>query len=311
MRTHVINRLVEKARENNKIVLLVGDLGFHVVEDFQCEFPDRFINCGIAEQNMMAVASGMAKEGDIVFVYSIGNFPTLRCLEQIRNDVCYHHVNVNIISVGGGFSYGTLGMSHHTTEELAILRALPGIKVYAPADFHEAVSVLDDVIGDPSPTYMRLARGSDQEFYDESFNGNIQKLIPYDVKWDEQVDVSIVSSGPILEEAINVQNVLNSYGIRTNLFSSPAVKPLDEEGLIRIGKKSRLIISIEEHNVLGGLGGAVAEVLAGQNQHAPLLRFGLPDVYSGEVGSREYLRKYYGIDAESIVKKTVERMNYL
>lgn len=309
MRTHVINRLIEKAREDDRIVLLVGDLGFHVVEGFQNEFPNRFVNCGISEQNMMAVAAGMAKEGDKVFVYSIGNFPTLRCLEQIRNDVCYHDADVNIIAVGGGFSYGSLGMTHHTTEELAILRALPNMNVYAPADHFEATAVLDRMVKDSSPSYIRLARGADSTFYNKPFHGDIHKIILFEENECERFyDITIISSGPILEEAIKTKQPLEQKGFKVRLYSCPSIKPLDIESIEEIARTSQFIVSVEEHNIIGGLGGAIAEVLSGMEKHACLIRFGLKDTYSSEVGCREYLRSYYGIDAEHIVNVLLERM---
>ncbi len=308
MRTHVIDRLVEKARLNDRIVLVVGDLGFNVVEKFAEEFPDRFVNCGIAEQNMMSVAAGMALEGDIVFVYSIGNFPTLRCMEQIRNNVCYHGANVNILSVGGGFSYGTLGVTHHTTEELGMLRALPNMRVYAPADYYEAVPALDEAIGCTSPTYIRLARGSDAVIHTGEINGEISKLVPFDEYNEKRYDATIITTGTILDEAINAAQNLLKYSIKARVFSCPTIKPIDYEGILQLGKTSEIIVTVEEHNVMCGLGGVVAEVLSSMHKHAPLLRMGLNDEFSSAIGTSEYLRKNYKIDSDSIVKKILESL---
>ncbi len=308
MRTHVIDRLIERARVNERIVLLVGDLGYNVVEGFAKEFPDRFINCGIAEQNMMSVAAGMALEGDIVFVYSIGNFPTLRCIEQIRNDVCYHSANVKIISVGGGFSYGSLGMSHHTTEELGMLRTLPQMNVYAPADHFEAVAVLDKMIDEDSPGYIRLARGSDAVIHPDIITSDVSRLIPFRVYEDGSYDVSIITTGTVLTEAVAAMDILNGSSVKTRVFSCPTIKPIDSTTVSNLGNTSRLLVTVEEHNILGGLGGAVAEVLCSLSSHSPLLRIGLHDVYSSIVGSTEYLRRYYQMDCESIVKIVLESL---
>lgn len=310
MRTHVISRLIEKARQDDRIVLLVGDLGYNVVEEFQKEFPQRFINCGIAEQNMMSVAAGMALEGDKVFVYSIGNFPTLRCLEQIRNDVCYHNADVNIISVGGGFSYGSLGMSHHTTEELAILRSLPEMKVYAPADYYEANAVLDDVCKNNGPSYMRLARGRDSVFYSNPIF-SIDTIIPYREYNDENYEVTIISTGTILEEAINAERLLEEKGVSTRVFSCPSIKPLDTNGILRLFETSKIVVSLEEHNYIGGLGSAIAETISSNRAHAPLLRIGLNDIYSSQVGSTEYLRKYYLLDGENVCNRIIKELEQL
>ncbi len=307
MRNHVINELIELAGQDDRINLLVGDLGFNVVEEFANKYPDRFINCGIAEDNMMAVAAGMALEGDVVFVYSIGNFPTLRCLEQIRNAVCYHKANVNIISVGGGFSYGSLGMTHHTTEELAILRALPEMRVYAPADSYEALAVLHKISKDQYPSYMRLARGSDKVIHSGEIE-NIDKLIPFRDYNEEHYQVSIISAGTILDDAVAAEEILNEKNITTRVFSCPSIKPLDKDGIINLAGTSDYICTVEEHNIYGGLGGAVAEVLSELKEHAPLIRFGLNDEYSSTVGSREYLRKFYGMDCEAIVDRITKRI---
>lgn len=138
MRNHLIDKITKIAEKDKKIMLITADLGFSVVEKFRDKFPDRYINVGIAEQNMAAVAAGIALEGNTVFIYSIGNFPTLRCIEQIRNDICYHNANVKILAVGSGFAYGTLGMTHHATEDLAIMRTLPNMRVFTPCDFVNA-----------------------------------------------------------------------------------------------------------------------------------------------------------------------------
>lgn len=309
MRTHVIAELINKATEDERICLLVGDLGFSVVEGFRDRFPDRFINCGIAEQNMMSVAAGLALEGDKVFVYSIGNFPTLRCLEQIRNDVCYHNLDVNIISVGGGFAYGAMGMSHHTTEDLAIMRSLANMNVYAPADYHEALSVLDEVYSAQSPSYMRLSKGTDKVFHQERDWIDIKNLIPYEEYYENKYEVTIISAGTLLEEAISAKHELRNMGISARIYSCPTIKPIDREGVYTLANTSTYLVTCEEHNSQGGLGGAVSEILSEMNNHASLIRIGLDNEYSEIVGSTEYLRKRYGLDGKSIADKIIMRMN--
>lgn len=309
MRNHVIKKLIERAKSDERIILLVGDLGFHVVEEFHEKYPSRFINCGIAEDNMMSVAAGMAMEGDIVFVYSLGNFPTLRCLEQIRNDVCYHNVDVKIISVGGGFSYGSLGMTHHATEELAIMRTLPNMRVYAPADPIEAEAVMDDMVDNSGPCYVRLARGQDITLHGEGIVGSIRRLIPFREYKEDEFDVSIVTAGTILSEGIKVEKRLNGAGIKTRLYSCPVLKPLDKNMICSLATDSKFVVTMEEHNVFGGLGGAFSEVISELRSHGQLIKFGLQDTFSGEVGSQEYLRKYYKIDCETIYNTLLKLVN--
>ena len=306
MRKHLIDKLVQKAAYDDRIVLMVADLGFNVVDNFQKKYSSRFINCGIAEGNMLSVATGMALEGDIVFVYSIGNFPTLRCLEQIRNGACYHNVDVKIISVGGGFSYGSLGMTHHATEDLAIMRSLPNMRVYAPADPCEAEAVLDDMIDYSGPCYVRLARGQDEKLHMRPVARNIRYLLPYRSYSNEKWDVTIVSTGTILSDAIKVEEKLEKIGIATRLYSCPTIKPIDVETIRAIALKSNFLVTMEEHNIIGGLGGVCSEVVSGMDSHARLLRFGLQDSFANIIGSGEFLRKYYGMDCESVYKQVVQ-----
>ena len=160
MRDHFVKRLCELAESDRRITLITGDLGFGVLNEFRQRFPRQFINAGIAEQNMTGLATGMALEGRIVFTYSIGNFSTLRCLEQIRNDACYHEANVKIVSVGGGFSYGALGISHHATEDLAIMRSLPGLTVVSPCGLWEAVQAAEAVTRTPGVCYVRIDKSA-------------------------------------------------------------------------------------------------------------------------------------------------------
>src|SRR5882757_6882308 len=170
MRDHFVKRLSEMAETDSRITLMTGDLGFGVLTDFQKRFPKQFINAGVAEQNMTGLATGLALDGRTVFTYSIANFPTLRCLEQIRNDICYHEANVKVVAIGGGFSYGALGISHHATEDIAIMRSLPGMTVLCPGDVHEAIEATTIAYRTPGPCYLRLdksaapeVKGSDAE----------------------------------------------------------------------------------------------------------------------------------------------------
>lgn len=300
MRDCVINEIIKYARKDSRIMLLTGDLGYNVTESFAEQYSDRYINCGIAEENMISVAAGLALEGNKVFVYSLGNFPTLRCMEQIRNDVCYHQADVKIISVGGGFSYGTLGMSHHATEDIGAMRILPHMRVYTPADPIEAKSVLNEAYEYQGPCYIRLARGHDPYLHMEQLYKSVEFLQPFEANKTEKFDGAIITAGTVLEEGIKAVKLLRETNLNVGLFSCPQIKPIDVDGIQEIALKTRLIITVEEHNVIGGLGGAVAEVLSRLPQHAVLLRLGLEDSYTEVVGSRDFLRRYYGIDGERI-----------
>ena len=297
MRNHVINKIVELAGDDSRISLVTSDLGFGVVEGFQQSYPERFINVGISEQAMTSVAAGLALEGMIAFTYSIGNFPTLRCIEQIRNDVCYHNANVKVIAVGSGFAYGQLGMSHHATEDIAAMRALPNMRVFTPADPEEAVAALLEAYHTDGPCYIRLGKNGEPRLHPEIPCTDIRKAITL----REGAEVNILAAGTVLSEAKKAAEILNEKGIGTGVYSFPTVKPIDEEKILHLAEKSKILVTIEEHNEIGGFGGAVAEVTAGMSgNRAKLIRVGLPDVYTGIVGNQDYLRDFYGINAEKV-----------
>jgi len=299
MRDHVFSELTEVAKNDLRILLITGDLGYVVLDGFREACPDRYINVGIAEQNMTAVAAGLAREGNMVFTYSIGNFPTLRCIEQIRNDVCYHNGNVKILAVGGGFAYGNQGITHHATEDIAMLRTLPNMRVYVPGDAYEAVECLKEAYNYDGPCYIRLARNKEENFHKEGEALDISKLVPFGNNGD---DVTIFTTGAILSEGIKLQKALQEKGYRVGLASIPRVKPIDVEGITKVAYNSKLIVTMEEHQINGGLGGACAEVLASiPNKHAVLYRAGLQDVFSEVTGDQQYLREYYGISSNALI----------
>ena len=302
MRNRVINELKQMALEDQNIYLICADLGYSVLDSFKEAFPKRFINVGISEQNMASVAAGLALEGNMVFVYSIGNFPTLRCIEQIRNDICYHNANVKILSVGGGFAYGDLGMTHHATEDIAMMRALPNMRVYVPADPKEAALCLRDAIRYDSPAFIRMSKGGERELYSQD---NFEDFCHLKGLTKSHNDVvSIVACGPILESAIELKQIFDREGVCSGVYSAPLVKPICAEDVVRIAKQSKMIITMEEHNVIGGLGGAVSEVVASlSGERACVYRVGLDDKYTEIVGNQKFLRDYYGMTAEKVYRR--------
>lgn len=299
MRNTFVNALTRLAEKDKNIFLITGDLGYGVLSRFWDKCPGQFINAGISEQNMTSVAAGMALEGKTVFTYSIGNFSTLRCLEQIRNDCAYHDANVKIVSVGGGFAYGPLGMSHHATEDIAIMRALPGVTVLAPGDLAEAEAAAKAACLQKGVVYIRLGKGGEKRIHEKLTGFKIGRAI----KLRETGKVCLFSTGGMLDEAVKTADHLEKKGIKTGLYSFPSVKPVDEAVIIRAAQKAKLIVTLEEHNVRGGFGSAVAEVLAQKPGRAKLLVIGIGDVYSGIVGTQEYLRNKYGLSAKKIIKK--------
>lgn len=306
MRDTFVRTLVELAKKDKKIELITGDLGFGVLKPFWEQCPDQFTNAGIAEQNMTSVAAGMALEGKNVFTYSIGNFPTLRCLEQIRNDCAYHNANVKIVCIGGGFVYGSLGMSHQATEDLAIMRALPSVVVMAPADLVEAEECTKALAQYKGSAYLRLGRGGEKRIHEKIDSFRIGKAI----KVHDGEKVAMFSTGAIFEEVMTAFNELVRIGYKPAVYTFPTVKPIDKELIEQVSREFELIVTVEEHNIMGGFGSAVAEVMAEMpKKNARLLRIGLNDEYSVKVGNQKYLRMQYGMDRKAIVKKIRESLN--
>lgn len=295
MRTNFVNQLLEEARHNDKIFLLVGDLGYHVVEPFANEFPDRFLNVGIAEQNMAGVAAGLSMTGYNVYIYSIGNFPTLRCLEQIRNDIAYHHANVKIVSVGAGYAYGSLGATHQATEEIGAIRAIPNMVVATPGDPVEAKAIATLSANYDGPMYIRLGKAGEKVVHTEpTLKLNIGEICPLHVNEDNKT--AVIACGNILNAACcQIENKKLSY----NLYSTPFVKPINIEQLITIVESHpNGIITIEEHQKSCGMGSAILEIIndlyaIGRIVNYPKIeRIAIPDEFVGVVGSQDYLREY-------------------
>lgn len=300
MRDTFVRTLVELAKKDKNLELVTGDLGFGVLKPFWERCPDQFTNAGIAEQNMTSMAAGMALEGKNVFTYSIGNFPTLRCLEQIRNDCAYHQANVKVVCIGGGFVYGSLGMSHQATEDLAILRALPNVVVMAPADLVEAEECTKALAKYEGTAYLRLGRGGEKRIHEKIKNFEIGKA----VKIHDGKKIAIFSTGAIFEEVTVAYDELIKQGYSPTVYTFPTVKPIDKDTIKAISREFELLVTVEEHNIVGGFGSAVAEVMAEMKEKtARLLRIGLNDEYSARVGNQKYLRGQYGMDSKSIVEK--------
>ncbi len=299
MRTAFIEALFELAKQDERIMLVVGDLGFRVVTPFMEQLPRQFLNAGVAEQNMTTIAAGMALSGKIVFTYSIANFPTLRCLEQVRNDVCYHHANVKIVSVGGGFAYGSLGVTHHATEDLAVMRALPGMVVVAPGDPVETRAATRAITAYPGPCYLRLGKAGEPNVHQTAIDFELGKAI----HMREGGDATLISTGGLLQTTVRAAQRLADEGIKTRVLSMHTLKPLDTEAVLAAARETRAIVTIEEHSIIGGLGSAVAEVLAeADGARVAFKRIGLPSAFSPHFGSQEYLQDRHGLTEEAISK---------
>jgi transketolase len=297
MRDALMKSLFQLADKDSNLMLLTGDLGYGVFEEFERKYPKQYLNVGVAEQNMMGVAVGLALEGKIIFTYSIGNFPTLRCLEQIRNDACYHDLNINIIATGGGFSYGGLGMSHHATEDIAIMRALPGITMLVPATSEESESAVIDLYKAKGTGYLRL----DKSKFENAKSINNISIGKANVLRQGD-DITLIAAGGIAEEAMKAADILSKSNIECRVLSLFSVKPIDISAIRSACEDTSGIVTIEEGNLAGGMGSAISEVCL-DNGFKPIIfkRLGLNDKYSSIVGSQEYLRSVYKINYKEIV----------
>jgi transketolase len=306
MRDAFTAALQDLARQDPNIFMITGDLGFGVLKPYWETYPHQFFNAGISEQAMTGMAAGMALSGKTVFTYSIGNFPTLRCLEQIRNDCAYHHANVKIVCVGGGFVYGSLGMSHHATEDMAIMRALPDVAVFTPGDPAEVCAVMPILTYHSGTCYLRLGRGGESTLHQKPIENY---RIGQGLCLKEGSNVALLSAGGILSQTVAAAELLEKQGISAGVYSFPTLKPLDEDLIRRLAMELPLIVTVEEHTNIGGLGGAVAETVGDMTgSRARIMRLGMRDVYSAIVGSQQYLREQYGLDFQSIAEKTVQAL---
>jgi len=297
VRNAFLNELYELAREDPRIVFVTGDLGFGVVEGFMEELPDQFVNAGVAEQNMTGLAAGMALSGRIVFTYSIANFPTLRCLEHIRNDVCYHDADVKVVSVGGGFAYGSMGATHHATEDLGVMRLLPNMVVVAPGDPVEARAATRAVVARPGPCYLRLGKAGEPVVHEEPIDFELGRALGV----REGSDATVISTGGMLPLAVRAAAALAVDGVDVRVLSMHTLKPLDDEAVLRAVDETRAVVTLEEHSIVGGLGSAVSELLAERNgARARFKRLGVPPRFSPRVGSQEFLLAENGLDVETI-----------
>lgn len=303
MRNAFARELVEVAAADERVVLLTGDIGNRLFDDFKHRFPNRFYNCGVAEANMLSTAAGLALSGLRPVVYTIVPFVTTRCLEQIRVDVCYHHLPVVIVGVGGGLSYAELGATHHSCEDIAMLRVLPNMTVICPGDAWETRPALRRAVELGGPIYIRLGKKGEPQVHEAEPAFEIGKGIP--VRGGD--DVSLLSTGNMLSITVDAAELLERENISAQVVSLHTVKPLDENLLATAFARSTVVATIEEHSVLGGLGGAVAEWMADHpNCRARLLRIGTPDEFLHEAGNQAHARRQLGLQAEVIARRTAE-----
>ena len=303
MRKVFNKELLKIAKEDPRVFMILADIGYGEIEGFAEAFPDRFINCGVAEQNMTGVACGVAMEGNIAVTYSIANFPTLRCLEQIRNDVCYHNANVKIVIIGGGMTYGELGISHHSTEDIAIMRALPNMVVLVPCDPVETAALTKMMMKYDGPVYFRCGYKGEPAIVEKPFEARLggSSLIR------NGRDVTVFFAGTVGINAKKAVEKLAQEGIDCRLVSLYSIKPIDKAAILAAAKETRGIVVLEEHNICGGVGSAVAEVLMDEGAgDIPFKRIAMPDVNATKIGCQAWMREQYGLGVSDVVSAVRE-----
>lgn len=289
MRKTFINTLIDLARKDKDIVLITPDMGFSVLEPFFDEFPERAINCGIAEQNAVSIASGLALMGKKPYVYTIIPFLVERAFEQVKLDVAYMNTNVKLIGIGAGFTYGAAGATHHAIEDISLMRTLPNMTVCCPGDNNEAEQIIRKTVNNDKPMYIRIGRHNRGIFDNNTIEIGKASII------EKGEDIAIISTSNMLPDAYDYCQNLKTEGRKPYLISMHTIKPLDKDIILELVNKGVEIQTMEEHSVIGGLGSAVAEVIAESGKGIKFKRIGIPDEFSHYIGSQKYIKKQFGL----------------
>ncbi|MDD5680728.1 MAG: transketolase C-terminal domain-containing protein, partial [Candidatus Omnitrophica bacterium] len=258
MRNAYIAALHDLARDNKKVLALVADNGAIVYDKYLKDYPDRFFNFGISEANMVSVAAGLASCGKIPFAYTISCFITMRAFEQIRNDVCLQKMNVKLVGIGSGFVYSNLGPTHHATEDIAVMRTLPGMTIFSPADPLEAKKATIAAARIDGPVYLRLSTGGTPHIYKEDYEFNVGQ----GVTLKEGGEIAIISTGGILHDVLKAADELRRKGVFARVINIHSIKPVDKDIILKAAREIGAVLTVEEHSIIGGLGSAVAEVIS-------------------------------------------------
>lgn len=289
MRKTFINTLIELAHEDKDIVLITADMGFSVLEPFFEEFPERSINCGIAEQNAVSIASGLALAGKKPYVYTIIPFLVERAFEQVRLDVAYMNVNVKLVGIGAGFTYGTAGATHHAIEDISLMRSLPNMTVCCPGDNNEAEQIIRQSIQNDKPMYIRIGRHNRGIFDNHKIEIGKASVIK------EGKDIAVIATSNMLPDAAGYCKKLEEEGRNPYFISMHTIKPIDKSLIEDLVNNGIEIHTLEEHSIIGGLGSAVAEVIAESGKGVKFKRIGIPDTFSHYVGSQKYIKQQFGL----------------
>lgn len=308
MRKTCLDMVYEIARKDDRVVFIGSDLGVATLNQFKEEMPDRFFMEGISEANVIGMAAGLALEGRIVYVNTIASFLTRRCFEQVALDLCLHNLNVRLIGNGGGLVYAPLGPTHEAIEDIAIFRALPGMTIIAPADADEMCRVIPLTVDYPGPVYIRLGKGGDPIVT----NDLLPFVIGKGMIMHEGDDALVVTTGIMLKTALDSARILATENINVTVLHMPTIKPLDKACVLEFTARIPVIVTLEEHTIIGGLGSAVMEIIGEANFTEPkrCKRLGIPDVFPDKYGSQAGLLAYYKLTANDLTK-TIKQLRSL
>lgn len=298
MQSAYIGKLMELAQQDRNVIHILADSGTGYDEMFRRNFPGQIYNFGISEENMVAAAAGMAAAGKTPFVYTAGAFLAYRSLEFIRDDICFQNLNVKIVGMGSGLAWSSLGPTHHTTEDVAVLRAIPNLTILSPATPRQTAAAAAAAYSIPGPVYIRIGMNHEKEFYPEGF---VMTAGKNDILKNDG-DVTVFVTGSILEEVHDAVQRLSREGMEVNLVNVTSIKPFDRENLLEMAARSRILFSVEEHSVYGGLGSILAEILAQEGSGSKLYRIGLGDCFAAGYGTLKSVRAENGLDAEGIYR---------
>lgn len=297
MRDSFFHSLYEEAKKNRDIILITSDTGAICHDEFKAKIPDQYINVGIAEQNMIGIASGLAQSGKIVYVYAIVPFATMRCYEQIRVDLCCMNLPVTIVGIGAGLDYSTLGATHHGTEDIALMRSLPNMRIYSPADGLMADFLARQYSDQAGPRYIRLDREGIPLVYDDASDFDLSMGFSVLKKSKKSY---IIATGRMVYSALQVAEKLSSHSIDVGVIDLFRVKPLNDNKLWNEVKDVERLVTLEEHFLTGGIGSAIAEVIATKKKTPSFERIAIPDKFCGIYGDRTDLQKSYKLDVDSL-----------
>ena len=299
MRNTFVRELLKEARKDPSIILLTGDLGYGVIDEFASALPNQYINFGINEQSMMSAAGGLASQGLKPFVYSIGNFPTFRCMEQIRNDISFMNLDVTIVAVGAGLAYGTSGYSHHLIEDIGVISSLPNMSVYSPADQLDVIKAVKILLENNGPKYIRLGKGNEK-----NYTNQFEEIYPGVLQINGLTSHAIISTGSILSEVIDALKELKRRNFVPTVYS---VCDLNAISKLSEFKKYEQIFTVEEHIIHSGFGNIVNSVLSHSN--VQILNIGINRIESSFSGTQDYLREKYGLNAKKIASFILKNVN--